>query len=284
MFFEIALAFKMPTGLHPPEGRLQQHHRPARNNNTKSMKRSFHQPALLGASVCLLTLCPEARAAQLLVNGGFESGSLAGWTVEDQAGGSGSFFVSTPGASTPLSGFPTAGSAANGSFYAVTDQTGPGTHALLQSFTVEPGASSVTLSFDMFVNDSTGNSIVDPAGLDFNAFPNQHARVDILSAGAGAFDTGAGVLGNFYLGSDGSGAPHDFTSYSFDITGLVGAGGDFQLRFAEVDNQGFFNHGVDNASIVTSAVNGVPDGGSTLALFGLAAGGLAAARRGLRLI
>ncbi len=57
---------------------------------------------------------------------------------------------------------------------------------------------------------------------------------------SGAFDTGATVLGNFYLGADAGANPHAFTSYLFDITALVGGGGSFVLRFAESDNQGFF--------------------------------------------
>jgi len=210
-------------------------------------------------------------AAQLIINGGFETGGFAGWTVADQAGGSGSFFV-TGAATTPLSGFATVGPR-SGTFYAVSDQTGPGTHALIQSFIVPVGSSSVILSFDMFVNDQSGvGPIVNPAGLDFNAFPNQHARVDILTATATPFATGAGVLANFYLGIDAGTSPHPYTSYLFDITPLVGAGGTFQLRFAEVDNQFFFNQGVDNVGIMAS---GVPEPMSLL-LLGSGLAGLAA--------
>lgn len=96
--------------------------------------------------------------------------------------------------------------------------------------------------------------IIDPAGLDHTAVPNQRARVDILSAAAGPFDSGAGVLTNYYLGVDGGPDPHAFTHYSFDITGIVGTGGTFQLRFAEVDNQLWFNQGVDNVSILAEPI------------------------------
>jgi uncharacterized protein (TIGR03437 family) len=91
---------------------------------------------------------------------------------------------------------------------------------------------------------------INAAGLDYTAVPNEHGRVDILTAGATAFDTGAGVLRNLYLGVDAGGNPHVYTSYTFDITSTVGgAGGTFQLRFAEADNQGNFNMGVDDVSI-----------------------------------
>jgi hypothetical protein len=195
----------------------------------------------------------SAAPTELITNGGFETGTFAGWTVTDQAGGSGSWFVDTPGTTTPLSGSATLPGGA-GTFYAVSDQTGPGTHSLTQAFTVPWPTLSATLSFDMFVNDWDAGPLINPAGLDYTAVLNQHARVDILSAAASPFDTGAGVLANFYLGVDPGIDPHSFTPYTLDITGIVGAGGTFQLRFAEVDNQLFFNQGVDNISILTEPV------------------------------
>jgi hypothetical protein len=232
---------------------------------TNTMKRT----ALIAV---VLTSLASARAAaiELLTNGNFETGTFAGWTVTDQAGGSGSFFVDTPGTTTPLSGILTTGSPANGSFYAVSDQTGPGAHTLLQSFTVPIGATSVILSFDMFVNDSDGGPIIHPDGLDFAVIvPNQHARVDLLTGVAGAFDTGAGVVSNHYLGVDPQASnPNPFTSYLIDITAFVAPGGTYQVRFGEVDNQSFLNQGVDNVSIVANV--GVPDGGSTALLLGMA--------------
>ncbi len=188
------------------------------------------------------------------VNGGFETGNFTGWTTPVIPGSSGSFLVRN-GTALPLSGLTTVGPR-SGTFYAVDDEAGPGTHALLQTFTVPAGASSVTLSFDMFAN-SYAATVVDPIGLDHRSGPNQHARVDILSAGASPFDTGAGVLRNFYLGADPGSNPHPYTHYDFDITDLVAAGGTFQLRFAATNNLFFFNLGVDNVSI-TSGCNVSP--------------------------
>jgi hypothetical protein len=184
----------------------------------------------------------------LITNGDFETGDFTGWTVTDLAGGSpGSFFIDDADGFTPYSGQSTVGPA-GGSFYAVSDQGGGGAHALSQAFTVPGAATSVTLSFDMFVNDADSGPIVNPAGLDPFVGPNQHGRVDILAAGSSPFDTGAGVLANFYLGVDGFGV-HPYTPYSFDITSLVGGGGVYTLRFAEVDNQLFLNLGVDNVGV-----------------------------------
>jgi hypothetical protein len=189
-----------------------------------------------------------ATAVQLLTNPGFETGNFSGWTATSQPGGSGTFVV-LAGTSGLISGSATVGPHNGSMFYAVTDQGGPGAQALIQPFTIPGSSPAVNLSFSMFDNDYDGGPLVNAAGLDYTAFPNQHARVDILTAAATAFDTGAGVKTNFYLGVDPHTNPNPYRNYSFDITDLVGGGGTFQLRFAQVDNEFYQNLGVDDVSI-----------------------------------
>ena len=92
----------------------------------------------------------NANAVQLISDGGFETG-LTGWTVASSAGSGGSWFAAT-GSSTPLTGNPTVGPY-SGTGYAATDQVGPGVNALSQNYTVPSGTTSLTLTFDMFIND-----------------------------------------------------------------------------------------------------------------------------------
>lgn len=210
----------------------------------------------------------SAHADQLITNGGFESGTFAGWTQTNQDNGS--FVLLTPGSDTPavapdISTFYTAPNPAGGQYFAVTASGDPGTHALLQNFVVPTGTKSLTLAFQMFVNDQSGvGPIIDPSGLDNRTGgsidppnDNQHARVDILRDGASDFSTSAGdVIDSLYLGVDNPGGltPNPYTDYTFDLSGLLTAGSGYRIRFAEVDNLGSINLGVDNVSLVATPV------------------------------
>jgi hypothetical protein len=217
-----------------------------------------------------MALTSVASATNIFVNGGFETGDLTGWTASAEAGSGGSFSVQS-GTPLPLSGEPTVGPS-SGNFYAVTDQRGEGAYALTQSFTVDPG-STVTLSFDLFANNYAGIATVGP--LDYTVGPVEFATVDLLTGTANPFSTApADVLENFYSGSDAGTNPNPYTSYSFDISSVVAAGGTFQLRFGEADNQNFFNLGIDNVIVDVAA----PEP-STFFMFGLALVGLTAWRR-----
>jgi hypothetical protein len=231
-----------------------------------------------GALAPMLLMGAGLAHAGLITNGGFETGDFTGWTVTDQGGGSGSFFIQA-GTGSPLNGFGVV-APAGGSFAAMTDQEGPGAHSLMQSFTVDPGA-VVTLSFDLFRSNQAGQYFT-PDSLDYTVNPNQQARVDILTNGAGPFDLDAAVLDNVFQTQSGDPTVDgSYIHYSFDITSAVGAGGTYQLRFAETDNQLFFNLGVDNVDIEET-----PEPGTWIllstALLGLAGYRWSAQRRAVR--
>ncbi len=232
------------------------------------MKYAVCLPTIL---ICLAFSGSIARAGtlQLITNGNFGTGDLTGWTESDQAGGSGSWYV-VSGPTEPISGEPTVGPA-SGTYYASTDQNSAGAHALIQTFTVPLGTTSLDLSFSMFVNDWA--SVVDSCGtLDYTVVPSECGRVDILNAGASPFSTASSdVVDNLYMGADPSASnPNPYTPYNFDLTGVLIPGQTYELRFAEADNQLFLNEGIDDVSI--TATTGVPEPGSLLLLgTGLAA-------------
>jgi hypothetical protein len=154
----------------------------------------------------------------------------------------------------------------SGSYYAVSDSQGTGTLILSQTFTVPTGAASVILSFGLFVNSYGGDIVNTVAGLDFSGTADpgnpadQYGAVSLLSSGASLFSTSTGVLSNFYQGTDSAANnPNHYTNYTDNITSLVGSGGTFTLRFAEVNNVNYLNMGVDNVSVVFTPTTATPE-------------------------
>jgi hypothetical protein len=224
-------------------------------------------------------------------NGGFETGDFSGWTVTDQALGSGTFFINAnDGSAAPLSGVggALAINPGGGGFFALSDQTGPGTHALTQSLLAPIGTSSLMFSFDMFMNDFSGglNPTVDPGGLDYTVgATNQHARIDILTATAAALSTApadiiTSILAPVPAPAISGGINPWVSSGLIDLSAFISAGDSFQVRFAETDNSGFLTLAVDNVSVIADVTRTTPVPlPATLWLFGAALAGLGLQRR-----
>ena len=256
--------------------------------------------AALFAAVCAIV--PARAQTQLITNGGFETGDFTGWTQTSEQSAltsTAGFFIgdNTPSPvvvmgdgtgpndviftpTTPVNGLPTVG-AKTGNFYAVSDGDGAANNALTQTFFVPQSATSVSLSFALFVNARDGGGAQNTNGpLDYSqATPTQFARVDLLSASASPFSTNAGdVLANFYASVDPVAGPNSlyptpYTVYNFNISGFVVAGGTYQIRIADVGNQFIVNTGIDDVSILAVGPSaGAPEPGSaTLLLLGGAA-------------
>ena len=222
----------------------------------------------LGFGFCLFALAftAEADTQQLLTNGGFETGSLAGWTVTSSAGSLGMWLADNANF-TPLTGNPTVGPA-SGSWYAVTDQFGPGVNALSQAFTVPVGTIHVQWTFNMFVNDW---------GVDFTP-GTEYVQALLLANGADpltAIPIFSQVPGPPVLVT--GGVPNPYLAYNFDITGWVTAGQTYQIDFLERDAAFPMNVGVDNVSVLATTV---PEPGSVALLLSvLAAVGVGRRRR-----
>jgi len=215
-----------------------------------------------------------AGPANLVVNGDFEqNGGLGtsvftGWTVFNLTGSSGSWYAqmgtmpvpATQGCSkdfvvpAPPSGFA-----------AMTTQSTHGSHILYQDVAIPSGASSVTLSFDLYLN--SGSAFEVPPTLDFHQTPNQQFRVDLLDPSAPVADTGAGVLASlFQTKATDSRFDTAYSRHTYDLS--LFAGRTVRVRFAEVDSVDCFSAGVDNVSITAAACPASAPGSVVVAFHG----------------
>jgi hypothetical protein len=160
----------------------------------------------------------------------------------------------------------------------MTDQFGQGSYSLIQSFTVAPGTTDVTVSFDLFANDQAG--VIVDNGHDWKTAANENAEADILTGGADPFTNSPGDIVEVLYGPGAdnlSNNPNPWTSYSDNLGALTP--GTYQVRFAETDTGGFFQMGVDN--VVVDATSAVPEPATwammMVGLFGV--GGLLRHRR-----
>jgi hypothetical protein len=221
------------------------------------------------ALLAVVGLAPSARAEviQLIANGGFETNDFTGWNAAKQNGSDGSLLVvPNNGGDSPLSEFSYALNPGGGNFFAITDQIGPGSYSLTQSFTIPAQTYNVTVSFQLFANDWL-DVVASPASNRDYTTPvlNQNAEVDILTGTAGAFTSNpSDIVSTLYgPGADNlAGNPNPWTSYTDNLGAL--APGTYQIRFAETDNQGSFNLGVDNVSVQASVPEPV-----SISLFGV---------------
>jgi hypothetical protein len=184
----------------------------------------------------------HAQSQELIVDGDFELGGV-NWGVSSTfpQANSGGWFLSSVGIPGPLSGFATDPDGGGQNLYVLSDQLATGTMALFQTFTVpnDESFANLYLSFDMFVNDWSGQSTYNP---------NQHARVDIIAATGTAHL--AASLFNAYLGTDGGPVPAEFRHYEFDVLPFLTPGQTYRLRFQTVVGVSQLNQGVDNVSIL----------------------------------
>jgi len=198
--------------------------------------------------ITLLILMPDvARGSELLTNGNFSSG-LSGWSTSNSGTGSWSVYTGSPVAGLPA---PTA----NG---VVTDldSAASGTHILLQSFVIPAGATSVTLSFDMFVWNLGPIAYQDYHNYDYTTSYHNEAWAEIVLPGSDPFALAAPLVYALYQTPNGqtTPAPSGFTTQTYDLSSL--AAGTYALRFVEVNNDkspsGPFYMGLDNASVMYS--------------------------------
>ena len=203
-----------------------------------------HHPP--GATSPLLGRAPSAKpSSNAILNGSFEendgpgSTSFSDWGTYNE--GDGAVFAQT-GTDSPLSGFEVP-APPEGEFAAMTDQFGPGLHVVYQDVVVPEGA---TFGFDLYIGNRAGE-FYSPPTLSPDEFPNQQFRADIMDPGAPLDDVGAGVLANVYQTESGDPAESGYSRVVYDLTSF--AGQTVRIRFAQVDNYGNFQAGVDDVVV-----------------------------------
>src|SRR5512133_1941370 len=135
--------------------------------------------AFVGAALAAFVLATGAAAATV-TNGNFETGDFTGWTVWNADSGFGNWYVYS-GTVSPESGSPIL-APPEGTFGAVTDQVGAGTHILYQDVALEPSETH-TLSFTLYYENQAG-VFFSPDTLDYAGEPNQQYRIDIMDPAA----------------------------------------------------------------------------------------------------
>ena len=197
------------------------------------------------SAAALVLLLPGSALAASVANGNFETGDLSGWTVVNS--GSGSWF-NYSGTTSPLSFFPIA-APPQGTFAATTDQSGPGSHILYQDIALEP-AFNHTLTFTLYYANQAG-AFATPASLSETVAPNQQYRVDIMKPSASVTSVAPGdILASVFQTHVGDPTTLAPTPMTVDLTPF--AGQTVRLRFAEVDNQSYFQASVDDVKIVST--------------------------------
>ncbi|MEQ1827502.1 MAG: hypothetical protein ABL921_16200, partial [Pirellula sp.] len=203
-------------------------------------------------------LAASTASAAIITNGGFEAG-LTGWTAVNQVGGEGSFSLQT-GTSSPIFG-EVVQAPPEGIRAAMSDAGGPASHVLYQDFVVPafaPGESAFVFTASLYVGNRA-DRFATPSSLQFDlpdpgaAGFNQRARIDITLAGATNPFTLApsDVIFNVFETAVGSALVSGYTPVNINLTtALAGRTGQtLRLRFAEVDNLGPFQFGVDRIDI-----------------------------------
>jgi hypothetical protein len=182
-------------------------------------------------------------------NGNFETGDFRHWNVANNRPGTqeGDWFVYS-GTESPLNGFDIA-APPQGEFAATTDQEGPGTHVLYRNIKLEPGMRH-ELSFYLYY-ENQADEFFPRNTLDFRADPNQQYLVDILRPRANPLALNPDdTLTRLFRTRAGDPNSLEPTLMTFNLTRF--AGKTVRLRFAEVDNQLYFQASVDRVSVTST--------------------------------
>jgi hypothetical protein len=193
---------------------------------------------------------PATAGAATVVNGDFESGNLSGWTQVNIPSGeaqSGEWIAYSAASGPPFAPAPPQGTTA-----ALSVQSFVGTHLLYQDVTLEPYYSH---QLSLVAYYRSNNTMVTPepntlaAGEAEGGPPeNQQYRIDVMKPTAPVESVNpADILATVFATKTDDPEEKAPTTFTADLSPF--AGQTVRLRFAEVDNLGELNAGVDAVSI-----------------------------------
>jgi hypothetical protein len=241
---------------------------PTESKSTTPIMKSYPAPTIEAQRTPLpgpsskhqATLMATPATSNLVLNWSFEDNAYDGatsftdWSVYND--GSGAYY-NWSGTVSPLSGY-SVPSPTNGTYAAMSDQYGPGVHIVYQDVTIPAGGAD--LGFDLFIGNRASDFYM-PNTLDFNYYPNQQYRVDIVDPSAGILDLGSAVWANIYITATGDPLVSGYDHYTASLDAF--AGQTVRLRFAEIDNSLFFNGGLDAVTVYPKVILDIKPGSTT---------------------
>lgn len=187
-----------------------------------------------------------SAAANTVVNGDFETGTLEGWEQVNQPEPPEGEWIAYSGTANPFEGGPSLTLPPQGNYAASSAQGGPGTHILYQDLPIEPG--QPYLSMTVYYKSEASITVPDPDSLSSEeSFDNQQYRIEVIDPLA-PIDTvdPADILATVFRTVAGSPLSSLPQAKGVDLTKFAGT--TVRLRLAEVDNQNFFVAGVDSVA------------------------------------
>jgi hypothetical protein len=204
---------------------------------------------LLAAMAVMVVGYAGTALAATVVNGGFETGDTSGWTVVNEEGGSGDWYVCSSDRATCPAPSPSTFPPPEGTYAAISSQESEGSHILYQDVTLEAGATH-QLSFTTYY-ENYADEFFTPNSLSYRIGEhNQQYRIDIMKPDAPVDSVAPeDILATVFSTKVGDPLTMAPTPITFDLSQF--ASSTVRLRFAEVDNQNNFVVGVDDVKVTS---------------------------------
>ncbi len=212
----------------------------------------------LALIVGALLLFAQPAAAATVVNGDFETGTLAGWAEVPAPGAGGGWFAYS-GIDAPVSTESENGEKQprtiqpppQGGFAVISDQIASGTGILFQDIALEPGMTH-TLSLITYYNSLAPITVPTQDSLSPEGFGQQY-RIDVMKPSASIYSVDpADILSTVFRTGNGDPGFSPPLTRAVDLTPFGGQV--VRLRIAEVANLYYLNAGVDAISIQSTPV------------------------------